>query len=464
MKKKTIALIASFSMAGLLLVGCGSSSNSSTSKTPAEVPSATDSETASDESTLSSGNEVTLHLATSLYVESNHQAVFDKLLDAFNKENPNINVEIYGEGYDGFWDDITTEIASGTEGDILQITPSELNSYYALREGGAFLNLDDYISSSSVVTEDGLVGQEECKVDGANVALSNYAYGSAAIFYRKSILEKCGIDPSTISDTDAFVNALKAVTNKGYAGMGIVVGSHTFTWSEWGRFFVRPVSGVFFQNEAGPYSADTINCNSKPVVDMAKWWQNLITNKYVVSGTDKSDAREIFWNGTAAFNMDGPWFIGMTQDHGSDVFNDTGVISLPQVNYEGKKYSPAPVNYPYIMTISSKCAHPDEAWKFIEWMASDEAQKIIAECGMIPSVKSFSESQDYANEYPMQAEMMGFSNSYNLTPNPTTPAFSELESVMNETCQAMFGEDLTDAQSSLDNAAAEMKSIMREWE
>ena len=134
---------------------------------------------------------VSLKLATSLYVESNHQAVFDKLLEAYNAQNPNISVEIYGEGYDGFWDGITTEIASGTEGDILQITPSELNSYYALREGGAFETLDDYIAASEIVSEDGQVGQNECVIDGHNVALSNYSYGSAAIFYRKSILDEC---------------------------------------------------------------------------------------------------------------------------------------------------------------------------------------------------------------------------------------------------------------------------------
>ena len=407
---------------------------------------------------------VTLKLATSLYVESNHQAVFDKLLEAYNAQNPDVKVEIYGEGYDGFWDSITTEIASGTEGDILQITPSELNSYYALREGGAFENLDDYIAASEIVSDDGQVGQNECVIDGHNVALSNYSYGSAAIFYRKSILEECGIDPASIKNTDDYVEALRAVTEKGYTGMGIVVGSHTFTWSEWGRFFVRAVSGIYFEDEAGPYSADTINCNSQGVVDMAAWWQSLISDGLVVSGTDKSDARQIFWNGTAAFCMDGPWFIGMTQDAGEDVWNDTGVISLPMVCYNGEEYTPAPVNYPYIMTISSNCEHKDEAWQFIEWMATEEAQKIIAECGMIPSAKAYSESDEYMSGYPMQAEMLQFSNSYILTPNPTTPAFSELESIMNEACQSMFGEDLADPQETLDEAAEEMKDVMAEWE
>ena len=177
----------------------------------------------------SSDDQVTIKLATSLYVEANHQAVFDKLLEKFNEEHPNINVEIYGTGWDGFWQGITTEIASGSEGDILQITPSELNSYYALRDGGAFLSLDDYISNSDVVTADDLVGQEECQIDGKNVALANYAYGSSAIFYRKSILEECGIDPASIVTQEDLTNAMRTVTEKGYVGMGIVVGTHTLT-------------------------------------------------------------------------------------------------------------------------------------------------------------------------------------------------------------------------------------------
>ena len=399
----------------------------------------------------SSDDQVTIKLATSLYVEANHQAVFDKLLEKFNEEHPNINVEIYGTGWDGFWQGITTEIASGSEGDILQITPSELNSYYALRDGGAFLSLDDYISNSDVVTADDLVGQEECQIDGKNVALANYAYGSSAIFYRKSILEECGIDPASIVTQEDLTNAMRTVTEKGYVGMGIVVGTHTIT-------------GLYFEDEKGPYSADTINVNSQAAIDMASWWQSLISEGLVKAGTDKSDARELFWNGQAAFDRDGPWFIGMTQAESQDVFDDMGVIAMPAVSYNGETYKASPINYPYIMTISSNCEHPDEAWTFIEWMASEEAQEIIAECGMVPCSKAYSGTDTYLAAYPMQAQMMGFEKDYVLTPNPTTPAFSELEQELNEGCQRMFGENLEDPKTVLDEVADQMKSTMADWE
>ena len=56
------------------------------------------------------GGKVKLTFSTSVYVEEPHQKAIDALLEAYSKKEPNVEIEILGAGYDGYWDNITTEI------------------------------------------------------------------------------------------------------------------------------------------------------------------------------------------------------------------------------------------------------------------------------------------------------------------------------------------------------------------
>ena len=53
---------------------------------------------------------ITLSIGTSVYVEAPHRKAIDGLIEAYNQKNPNVQIEIFGAGYDNFWDNLTTEI------------------------------------------------------------------------------------------------------------------------------------------------------------------------------------------------------------------------------------------------------------------------------------------------------------------------------------------------------------------
>ena len=285
-----------------------------------------------------------LTFATSLYVEEPHQVALDKLLEKYNEKNPDVKITIYGAEYANFWNNLTTEIIGGNEADIIQITPDWLSSYNALRVGGAFVDLAPYMQKTGKPYATNLVGQDLCVLEGKPLALANYAWGTTGIFYRKSILAKAGVDPDSIKNSDDFVKALKALTKDDVVGMGVVVSAHSFVVNEWIRMFARAVTGgVYFPGEAPPFDAEHIVVNSPENVWMAKWWQDLILKEKVFKpGPDKKDARELFWNGLAAFNLDGPWFIGMTEQRDLEVLKDTDLIPHVDMLYEGKSYKPVP--------------------------------------------------------------------------------------------------------------------------
>ena len=410
---------------------------------------------------VASAGVIELTFTTSLYVEEPHQVALDNLLEAYNSINPNVRITIYGAEYDRFWDNLTTEIISGNEADMIQVVPDFLASYHALRPGGAFVDLSPYMAGKNF--EDNLVGQDKAQVDGVTVGLSNYAWGTTGLFYRKSIMEAAGIDPESIKNSDDFVEALRATTGDGVFGMGVVVGPHAFVVDEWMRFHARAVSGgVFFPEEEGPFTSDNINVNSPENVWAARWWQGLIQEGILRPDPDKRNARELYWNGMAAFNMDGPWFIGMTEQRDPAILDDTGLIPHPDMIYDGRVYKPRPGLSPYITSISTNSAHPDEAWAFMEWMASDEAQAIIATCGMTPASRSFAETDAYRAQYPMSYQFLGFmtDNYGSLILSPAIPQYQELLRVLIDAGQNMYSERAADPQAELDAAAEIMKAIM----
>jgi ABC-type glycerol-3-phosphate transport system substrate-binding protein len=96
-------------------------------------------------------------------------------------------------------------------------------------------------------------------------------------------------------------------------------------------------------------------------------------------------------------------------------------------------------------------------------MTSDEAQAIIATCGMTPNSKSFAETEEYRTNYPLSVKFINFLDGIydNAMLAPATEKFGELQNAFIETGQRMFGEDGADPQAELDELAEEMKDIMR---
>ena len=243
------------------------------------------------------GGKIKLTFSTSVYVEEPHQKAIDNLLAAYNEKNPDVEIEVLGAGYDGYWDNITNEIVSGTASDMIQVYPENISTYHALKEDGTFVNLDDYMSDE---LKGKLTGQDMCVVDGETLAISSYAWGTTGIFYRKSMLEDKKIDPASIKTLDDFREASLKFTEDGGYATAAVSGTHAFTISEWSRLIARPVSGglYFTDDAAGPYDAEHVNVNNEGNVWAAQWWQDyILKDKAATLVTDKSETREMFWNG-----------------------------------------------------------------------------------------------------------------------------------------------------------------------
>ncbi len=454
--KKTLALLLALLMLGSL-AACGGTASST-------APAGGGSTASASTGAAADGEKVTLTFSTSVYVEEPHRVAIDNLIAKYQELNPNVTIEIFGSGWADYWNNLTTEVLAGNEADIIQVYPESIASYNALRPEGVCVDLGEYLSGAGL-TADQLSGQEFCEIDGQTMALANYAWGTTGIFYRKSMLEEKGIDPASIKTQEDFLEACKAFTADGKYGMGVVVGTHSFVVSEWCRMLARPASnGLYFPDgESGPYEAGRVNVNDPANVWAAEWWQSFLMDDNAGKPVpDKKDSRELFWNKEVPFNYDGPWFVGMTRERDAALIDDIGLIPSFDVVYDGTTYKPNPTNYPLVTMLSKNCKNPEEAWKFMEWMASPEAQALVADCGMIPSNKEYASTPEYIANHELEQLFLKFAeeNYTNLVSDPAIPQQQELSQVMIDATQAMFSEQRADAQTTLDEAAAQIETIM----
>ena len=406
---------------------------------------------------------ITLTFATSVYVEAPHRLAIDRLIETYNRQNPGVRIEVSGSGWENFWDNLTVAIIGGREADIVQVYPEHIARYNILRPGGAFVDLTDRVSATNF--SQNLVGQEFCDINGRTTALSNYAWGTTGIFYRKSMLEAAGIDPGTVRTNDDFRNVSMQFVNRGTQAMGVVLGTHSFVVDEWSRFIARPVSfGLYFRGEVPPFTPENVNINSPENIWAAKWWQDrIVQDKMFNLVPDKRDSRELFWNGNVPFNLDGPWFIGMTAERDPTLLADVGLMPQFDLVYNGQTHVPNPALYPLVTMLSSNSPHKDEAWKFMAWMASDEAQEIISESGMIPSSRSFASTDSYRENNELGYRFLYFMENYYgpLVSNPPIPEMGEIEQVMIDAAQRMFSPTAANVEREMDAAHRRIQGIMR---
>jgi multiple sugar transport system substrate-binding protein len=464
---RAIALLVLFVMTLGTLAGCVQAPAAPAPAAPAEPAKAA--APAAPAAPAASGEKIKIPVEMSVYVEAPHKKAFDMLKEAYEKQNPNIEIEYYGAPYNDFWPKLTTEVMAGTEACIVQLQGGNTKyaTYAALRPGetGAFVNLDPYIKGTH--WEDDLITQKDMTYNGHYIGMSNYAWGARGLYYRKSLLDAAGIKPEDIKTIDDFRNAAIKLTKKGEGGkpdqygFGAVLSSHSFVFDEMKTFIERPASqGIFFPEEKAPYTSDRVSVNSPANVWAWQWWQNLILkDKVSPTGYDKAAQREQFWNGTQAMEIDGPWFVGMTREKDAKLIDDLGVMASPDVVYEGKTYPFNLETYAITHLISNKCAHPEEAWKFLEWMAGPEGQQIVAVSGMIPANLKFATSDAYKKSEPLNAQLVDLvQKRYKLDGqiDPNIPQAGAMTDIMVQAAQEAFING-ADVKATLDKAAEQMK-------
>ena len=319
-----------------------------------------------------SGKKVTLNMQVSFLPTESVMPVLRDIADNFNKENPNIEVQVSSlPDYEGT---MKIKMAANDLPDIFTTHGWSLTRYsqylIPLQNETWAKNLNPLLKPK-VTNSNG-----ELFVLPANVNVTG-------IVFNKDVLDEAGVNPDIIKTWDDFKVACEKIKVKGKTP--IELGGVKDDWTV-GAFFDYTATSFLITNESKNYRSQLLDGtfdwkNYEPVYNLFNDCNNAgYFNKDAKEGTFQG-ATEAFANGTAGFSL-----------LGNSMLADAMKIN-PEGNYGFMPFPAATADdSPTIISGEDKAfgvwkdsKHKTEALKFLEYMAKPENINKIAETSLAPA-------------------------------------------------------------------------------
>ncbi|EWG09991.1 ABC transporter substrate-binding protein [Cytobacillus firmus] len=313
------------------------------------------------------------------FILNNDSPTLVEQIKEFEKENPDIKVNVEKIPLDQFFEKIETMIAGGRTPDLLY-TPVLATQRYANMDllldvsGDLKEEKDDFLPSALVSVKNG------DKVVGVP-----HFTDSIAVFYNKDLFEKAGVKvPESIESTwswEEFAAAAEKVKSANNLKYGVSTGSD-----------VSQFLPFLYQNKGTVLSEDqkSAGINSDSSIESIEFFKSLfdkgLASKESFIGSEKSD--ELFKQGQLPMVIT---FSGLINSFEKDIQGfEYGVTYLPKKEVTATKLGGANI------VSFNETKHPKEAVKLMKYLTSEEKMaEFAAKEGVVPTRTSAQESVDY---------------------------------------------------------------------
>lgn len=370
MRKKMVSALLCAAMAATMMSGCGS-----TGKTEGDTTSK------GDAKTEDSGDQVTISYAC---WDSNQAKLIQTLADEFEEENPNIKIDIQVNGWSDYW---TALEAAGTGGSLPDTFWMHSNNIYYYGSNDQLLDLTDYIKNSDLVDlsnyPQGL--DDIYNIDGKQYAIPK-DYDTIALWYNKTLFDEAGISyPDETWTWDDLKEAAKKLTKDDGSQYGFCAGLHN--QEGYYNFVYQNGGEIITDDKKSGYDEEATIAGIEEYFSYVK--EGLSPEIY-----DDQARAEAIENGLCAMGLFGSWNLSgfASTDFMTENF-DCAV--LPSAN-DGTRSS---IFNGLGNAIAATTEHPDEAWKWVEFLSSKEGQERQAELGI--AISAYNGTADkFAEAYP----------------------------------------------------------------
>jgi multiple sugar transport system substrate-binding protein len=314
-------------------------------------------------------------------------ALLQSLLLDFTAENPDIVVK-YEPITGDFWATLKTSIAAGTEPDIYYM---DIFQFPAFVQDDVMLPLDDFMAKTGTKKEDFIPSLIDAfSANGKVYGIPNKDFNTLGLFYNKDLFAKAGLaeptDDWTWDDLKAAAQKLSDPANNVY-GLGVPADA--------GRF---PI--FVFQNGGSimtPDFQDTL-LDAPEAIEAGKFYTSFRAEKIGAIPADVGEGWQgtVFGKGQFAMVYEGGWLIPYLKQQFPNI--NYGVVT-PPAGPKGEGNLIFTVAY----VISKNSKNPEAAWRVINYLTSEAAQRKVMESGFaLPTRLSLQES-DYLKTNPASA-------------------------------------------------------------
>ena len=384
MKKynKYIASILVVTLSILLLAGCG-----------------TNQEAGTGGGTQGKGTELTF-----IIWDTNQAQGMQDMIDAYKEIEPDVTVKLEVVPWDEYWMKLQASATGGNMPDIFWMHPEMV---YVYTEGEALMDMSTLIPESDI----DLGNYPEFIGAGFNIDGGQYAipkdYSTLALWYNKDLFDAAGVSyPDDTWTWEDWYNAAGELTNPDEDVYGSIAQAN---------------SQDYYYNLVWSNGGDIVNAEEtkslygeQNVIDALEFGYSFIESGYAPTTADLTNttAYQRFESGKVAMILAGSWYAIQFLD--VDGLN-IDVAPIP-LNKEGGTRGTACGGMGYSIAANTK--YPDEAWGFVEYLGSYEANVIQAQSGA--AISAFEGSgEEWTKGFPqinaqvfVDAAEYGFSTQY----------------------------------------------------
>ncbi len=338
------------------------------------------------------------------------------LVKAFEAIHPEIKINIVSQPADNYFDLLQAAAISKTGPDLATMW----TGLFALKYKSYLQPLNDLVPMADLLK---LKGIQYSSIDfnpdhGVLVVPLEVQFYNG--FYNKQLFQKAGLDPNNFPTTwDQLFAACAKLKAAGimpfvYGTGGQALGGGFYPWYDVSYLMMQWTP----QQWQNLYDGQLPWTDPAVVAQFQKWvslYQQGYTNQDVLTN---SDSIAQFEAGKAAMTMEGTWQIAEFQQKMGD---NVGVFLPPfsntplkgVVEYSGDGFA-----------MTSYSQHKPQAAAFLAYLASDAAQKVVADAGLIPAKEGFSTDSRMAQDLLAYAATKGYTR-YPMLDNVIQPEVSD---------------------------------------
>lgn len=378
------------------------------------------------------------------YSETENLVFEQQVVPLFENRNPDIDVEVVRLDYDALRDKIVTASAAGSGPDLARIDIIWTPGWGAT---GILEPLDRYPGFSGLKQSlfPGPLSTNRLRGQHFGLPLDT---NTQVYVYNASLFSEAGtVAPRTFAEFYDVQRRLTAQQDGQTVRWGYDMGGpwnwHLLPW---------------IWNNGGSVTDEGITTangylNSAPTVgalDLIQQWSvsGILAPNIAGSGFDGWGS---FTSGKVAARQDGPWFAKWLEDNHQDL--DVGYALMPAA----PGVTPSSVVGGENIVLLSTSKAKNEAWRFTQFILTEEAQAIMARAGQMPVVRSAIRIPEYQRSLYYGVYLEQLLTAQARTPHPK---YSDIEAAMQEA----FGLILTggsSARTALEEATRRVDELLK---
>ncbi|HZG65974.1 MAG TPA: sugar ABC transporter substrate-binding protein [Herpetosiphonaceae bacterium] len=373
--------------------------------------------------------------------DQTQQESMQKVADAFEQANPNIQVEIQLVPWAQYWDNLKTAAAGGELFDVFWMN-GPFFPFYASR--GLLLDLTPYMEGGDFDAAKHPASILETYTFECKLYSGPFYFDTIGLFYNKDLFDAAGIPyPDASWDWNKLREVAGQLT-KAPDQYGLVVwwNSQEQTYN-----FIFSNGGEVVQDDkcrlTDPQTAEAVQY----LVDLI--YKDKVSQEPAAMGDDPTI---FFQQGKAAMITTGSWNVNAYKKSITGFKWD--VAPLPKAP-NGQSVS---VISGLGNVVNAKTENPDAAWAWVQFIASEQGQQIIAEAGQPPTYEGIAKAWQDANpEINTQVFLDAAKNAHGY---PSGIEFEEWNPILNNAMAEVFANRIP-VEQGLQQACSEIDAILQ---